>query len=77
VSDQIDVAVDGGSLAAFRLAAAVPDGERVLAIHGITSSSRTWLATARALGDRAGLAAVDLGPQRRAAAAVRPRRARA
>lgn len=60
MSDRIDVAVDGGSLAAFRLAAAVPDGERVLAIHGITSSSRTWLATARALGDRAGLAAVDL-----------------
>ena len=32
----------------------------MLAIHGITSTSRTWLATARALGDRAALIAVDL-----------------
>ena len=32
----------------------------MLAIHGITSTSRTWLATARALGDRATLLAVDL-----------------
>ena len=37
-----------------------PDAPLVLAIHGITSSSRTWLATARALGDRAALLAVDL-----------------
>lgn len=60
MSDRLDVPVDGGRLAAFRMAAPVPDSERVLAIHGITSSSRTWLATARALGDRAGLLAVDL-----------------
>ena len=32
----------------------------MLAIHGITSTSRTWLATARALGDRAALIAIDL-----------------
>jgi pimeloyl-ACP methyl ester carboxylesterase len=32
----------------------------VLAIHGITSTSQSWCAVARALGDRAGLAAVDL-----------------
>jgi len=50
--------VHGGSLAAFRLGR--PDAEPVLAIHGITSSSASWVAVARALGDRAGLVAVDL-----------------
>ena len=37
-----------------------PDAPVVLAIHGITSSSRSWLAVARALGDAAALVAVDL-----------------
>jgi lipase len=32
----------------------------VLAIHGITSSSRSWTAVARALGDEASVIAVDL-----------------
>jgi pimeloyl-ACP methyl ester carboxylesterase len=60
VSDRIDVPVAGGRLATYRLGAANADAPIVLAIHGITSSSRTWLATARALGDRAALLAVDL-----------------
>jgi pimeloyl-ACP methyl ester carboxylesterase len=61
VSDRLDVAVEGGRLATYRLGAAADTGvPQVLAIHGITSTSRTWLATARALGDRATLIAVDL-----------------
>jgi pimeloyl-ACP methyl ester carboxylesterase len=58
LSTRLEVPVDGGSLAAFRLGG--PDAEPVLAIHGITSSSASWVAVARALGDRAGLVAVDL-----------------
>jgi len=60
MSERFDVDVDGGRLAAYRLGAARGDAPLVLAIHGITSTSRTWLATARALGDRAALIAVDL-----------------
>ena len=61
MSERVDVAVHGGRLAADRLGAATASGAPlVLAIHGITSTSRTWLATARALGDRATLIAVDL-----------------
>jgi pimeloyl-ACP methyl ester carboxylesterase len=57
--ERVDVPVAGGELATFRLgsdAGAPP----VIAIHGITSTSRTWLAPARALGDRASLIALDL-----------------
>ena len=57
---RIEVEVEGGRLAAFRMGSERADAPVVLAIHGITSSSRTWLATARALGDRAALVAVDL-----------------
>jgi pimeloyl-ACP methyl ester carboxylesterase len=60
VSDRLDVAVPGGRLATYRVGAVRPDAPLVLAIHGITSTSRTWLATARALGERAALIAVDL-----------------
>jgi pimeloyl-ACP methyl ester carboxylesterase len=60
MTERVDVEVDGGRLAAYRLGAARGDAPLVLAIHGITSTSRTWLATARALGDRATLIAVDL-----------------
>jgi pimeloyl-ACP methyl ester carboxylesterase len=62
MSERFDVEVDGGRLATYRLGAARRDAPLVLAIHGITSTSRTWLATARALalGDRAALIAVDL-----------------
>jgi len=60
MTEPITVAVDGGQLAAFRLGAERADAPLVLAIHGITSTSRSWLAPARALGDRAALIAVDL-----------------
>ena len=60
MTERIDVEVDGGRLAAFRLGAERADAPTVLAIHGITSTSRTWLAIARELGDRAALIAVDL-----------------
>jgi pimeloyl-ACP methyl ester carboxylesterase len=55
----LQVAVDDGRLAAWRLGAA--DGApQVLAIHGITATSRSWLAVAAALGERASLLAPDL-----------------
>lgn len=57
---RVHVAVAGGRLAAYRLGSERRDAPVALAIHGITSTSRTWLATARALGDRAALIAVDL-----------------
>jgi lipase len=68
VSDRLDVAVDGGPLATYRLGATPDTGAPlVLAVHGITSTSRTWLATGRALGDRAALVAVDLRGRGRSA----------
>jgi pimeloyl-ACP methyl ester carboxylesterase len=60
VTGSAGVAVPGGTLATYRLGAARPDAPVVLAVHGITSTSRTWLATARCLDDRAALIAVDL-----------------
>jgi pimeloyl-ACP methyl ester carboxylesterase len=57
--ERIDVEVVGGRLATFRLGED-PSAPPVIAIHGITSTSRTWLAIARALGDRASLIALDL-----------------
>lgn len=60
MTGRADVAVDGGALATYRMGAARADAPLVLAVHGITSTSRTWLATARALDDRAALIAVDL-----------------
>jgi pimeloyl-ACP methyl ester carboxylesterase len=60
MTERIDVEVDGGRLATYRLGSAGGGAPLVLAIHGITSNSRTWLATARALGDTAALIAVDL-----------------
>jgi pimeloyl-ACP methyl ester carboxylesterase len=60
VRERIDVEVTGGQLATFRRRAPRPGAPPVLAIHGITSSSRTWLGIARNLGDRAELIAVDL-----------------
>jgi pimeloyl-ACP methyl ester carboxylesterase len=55
--ERVDVPVEGGTLATFRLGT---EGPPVLAVHGITSTSRSWLAVQRALGDRAALLAVDL-----------------
>jgi lipase len=54
-----DVAVPGGPLAAFRFGDQ-PRKAIVLAVHGITANSRSWLAVARELGDRATLIAPDL-----------------
>jgi pimeloyl-ACP methyl ester carboxylesterase len=56
---RFDVAVPGGRLACFRFGKT--GAERVaIALHGITANSRAWLPVAGALGDRAGLVAVDL-----------------
>lgn len=62
VIETLDVPVASGRLAAFRFgpAAASAEAEPVVAVHGITSNSRAWLAVARALGDRASLIAPDL-----------------
>ena len=61
MNDRRDVVVHDGELATYRLGAGPHSGAPlVLAIHGITSTSRTWLATGRALGDCATLLAVDL-----------------
>lgn len=57
--ERVDVEVAGGRLATFHLGAD-PSAPPVIAIHGITSTSRTWLAIARALEDRASLIAIDL-----------------
>jgi lipase len=56
----IEVTVADGKLAAWRLGDAPDGAPEVVAIHGITSTSRAWLAVARALGDRAALIALDL-----------------
>ncbi len=58
---RLDVPVDGGTLAAFRYGS--PDagpGRTVLAVHGITASSRAWPAVARGLPAGWCLVAVDL-----------------
>jgi pimeloyl-ACP methyl ester carboxylesterase len=54
----LDVPVDGGTLGVFRLGG--DGGPDVVAVHGITSTSRAWLAVARELDGRASLKAVDL-----------------
>jgi pimeloyl-ACP methyl ester carboxylesterase len=60
-----DVDVEGGKLAAYALRApgertAAADRPKVLAVHGITATSRVWLAVARKLHGRAELIAPDL-----------------
>ncbi len=60
VIEPFDVPVPGGTLAAFRLGDAPPDAPVVVAVHGITATSRAWLPVARALGGRATLVAPDL-----------------
>jgi lipase len=57
---RIDVPVSGGSLAAFRFGPSDGDLPLVLAAHGITANSRSWLPVARELGERARLVALDL-----------------
>jgi pimeloyl-ACP methyl ester carboxylesterase len=58
--EELDVEVSGGRLAAFRLGAERASAPLVLAVHGITSNSRTWLPLARVLDGRASVVAVDL-----------------
>jgi pimeloyl-ACP methyl ester carboxylesterase len=58
--EKIDVPVAGGTLATFRLGNAPAEAEPVLALHGITANSHSWLAVARALDGRAALIAPDL-----------------
>jgi pimeloyl-ACP methyl ester carboxylesterase len=60
MTEPIEVPVAGGSLAVSTFGAGGADVPVALAIHGITSTSRSWLATAQALGDAVSLAAVDL-----------------
>ncbi len=60
-----DVQVDGGKLATFVLGAdgdpgRVAESPSVLVVHGITATSRAWLALGRELGGRAKLVAPDL-----------------
>jgi pimeloyl-ACP methyl ester carboxylesterase len=69
--ERVDVEVAGGRLATFRLGAE-PSAPPVVAIHGITSTSRTWLAIARALDDRASLIALDLRGRGRSSALPPP-----
>jgi pimeloyl-ACP methyl ester carboxylesterase len=65
-SERFDVAVPGGVLATFRLAPAGPStpasvpAPPVVAVHGITANSMSWLAVARALQHRATVLAPDL-----------------
>jgi pimeloyl-ACP methyl ester carboxylesterase len=61
--EELAVPVTGGSLAAYRFGGAATSPGRsptVVAVHGITATSRAWLPVARALGTRAGLLAIDL-----------------
>jgi pimeloyl-ACP methyl ester carboxylesterase len=55
--NRVDVPVAGGALATHRFGDGAP---AVLAVHGITSSSHTWLAVARTLSGRVSLIAPDL-----------------
>jgi lipase len=59
-STRLEVPVEGGTLAAFRLGAHGGSAEPALAIHGITSSHASWVPVSRALGERGALVAVDL-----------------
>jgi len=53
-----DFEVRGGRLAGYQLCDG--DGPPVLAVPGITSTSRNWVAVARRLGDQVRLVALDL-----------------
>jgi pimeloyl-ACP methyl ester carboxylesterase len=57
---RVDVAVDGGTLAAFRLGNGSNGADPVLAVHGITANSQAWRPVARSLDGAAELLAVDL-----------------
>lgn len=55
--ERLDIPADGGELATFRLGGG---GDPVLAVHGITATSRCWLAVSRALSGQVELLALDL-----------------
>jgi lipase len=56
----LQIPLRDGTLAAWRMGAQRADAPVIVAVHGITATSRAWLAVARALGERAALVAVDL-----------------
>lgn len=57
----VPVEVEGGTLGTFRYGAPeAPPSRTVVAVHGITASSRAWPAVARALPEDWALVAVDL-----------------
>jgi len=60
VTERIDLPVAGGALATFRLGERRNPPRYALAVHGITATSRAWLAVARELGADATLLAPDL-----------------
>ena len=57
---KLEIEVRGGSLAAFRLSQAGEHAPTAVAVHGITSTNRSWSVVARQLEERANLVAVDL-----------------
>ncbi len=59
-TERLEVPVAGGTLSVWRLGEAPPDAPTLLAVHGITGSSRSWIAVARALEGRATLLAPDI-----------------
>jgi pimeloyl-ACP methyl ester carboxylesterase len=58
--EHLGIDADGGRLAAFRLGSPVAGAPVVVAVHGITATSRAWLPVARALSGRAAIVALDL-----------------
>ncbi len=58
--ETLSVPVGGGQMAAFRLGRSEDGKPPVIAVHGITASSRAWLPVAQALAGRATLVAPDL-----------------
>jgi pimeloyl-ACP methyl ester carboxylesterase len=58
--DQLQIALPDGALSASAMGERGERGPAALAVHGILSSSRTWVRVARALQGRAQLIAVDL-----------------
>lgn len=59
-TERVEVPVAGGTLNVCRLGEAPPDAPTVLAVHGITGSSRSWLPVARSLEGRATLLTPDI-----------------
>jgi pimeloyl-ACP methyl ester carboxylesterase len=60
IRKRLEVDVRGGKLAVFRLGDSASGAEPVLAVHGITANSHSWLGVAGALQGRAVLLAPDL-----------------